>query len=156
MSAVTLVDAVAEAFLAALAGTTGVSDRIFEDRTAPFTKDDAPALQVTLRSGEANTLGDNGPARSILVVDGEIDLAIYTRSAIDAAGAEASARSLASPIWASAHAKLMLDPSLGGLTNRLRWKRFRFERDGADGAAGWTVHTYEFRLAMREQTLLAP
>jgi hypothetical protein len=83
-------------------------------------------------------------------------MAIYTRSVIGADGKETSARSLAAPIWAAAHALLMADPSLGGQALRVRWMRSNWRKESADGTAGWASHTYELTLAMREQNLQAP
>ena len=151
-----LIDAVMDAMLARLQSTTGVQGRVFEDRVAPYTKDDAPAMELRANSASSMTLGDDHPARSTLAVQLRIDLCIYTRSALDVQGNEAATRKLAAPIWASAHQLLMADPTLGGLAARLRWQGVRWERDGADGTAGWTTHSYEVTMAMRELTLQQP
>lgn len=148
-------DAVA-AFVAALAGTDQVGTRIYEDRPQTYTKGDAPALDVSLKDAVSRVLGDDSPARSVLDVVAEVELAIYTRGALETDGTESSVRQLAAPIWESAHRRLMADPTLGGKALRVRWRRSTWRRDQADGTAGWTVHTYELRLAMRELTLLAP
>lgn len=151
----TLIDQAIEAFVAAVTPTPGVTG-VYEDRTQAYTHDDAPAINITLTDAAADTLGDQHPARSILRTTVQLDMAIYTRSAIDAAGQEASARSLAAPIWAAAHALVMADPSLGGKALRVRWRRSSWRKESADGAAGWANHTYEITLAMREQDLLQP
>lgn len=156
MSASTLLDAVVDAFVAAVTGTPGATGGVFEDRQQALGVGDKNAIEIFLREAEGQTLGDNHPARSLIAVTLQIDMAIYTRSAINSAGVEESSRKLASPIWAAAHARLMADPSLGGLAARLRWKRASWRREAADGTAGWAVHTYEVSLAMREQNLLAP
>ena len=151
----TLIDDALDAFIAAITPvttTTGVT-AVYEDRTQAYTQDDAPAINVSLTDASADTLGDQHPARSILRTTLQVDIAIYTRSAIDAAGVEVSARKLAAPIWAAAHALLMADPSLGGKALRLRWRRSNWRKESADGAAGWATHTYELTLAMREQNL---
>lgn len=152
----TLVDQAVDAFIAALAATPGVGGRVSEDRSTAFVKDDAPAIDVRLMNAEARTVGDNSPLRSVLAATLQVDVAIYTRAAIAADGTEISARQLAAPVWASAHALLMVDPSLGGLAQRLRWQRSSWSKDSADGTAGWAVHTYSLTLAVREQNLLAP
>lgn len=154
----TSIDEAVDAFLAALAplaGTAGVTG-IYEDRTQAYTQGDAPAINVTLTEASADVLGDQHPARSTLRTTLQLDLAIYTRSAIDAAGREASSRKQAGDLWQQAHALLMADPSLGGKALRLRWRRSSWRKEAADGAAGWAVHTYELTLAMREQSLAAP
>ncbi len=152
----TLIDQVVDALLAKLADTPGIGGRVSEDRSTVFVKDDAPAIDVRLTDAEARTLGDAGPLRSVLAATLQLQVAIYTRAAIDDQGKETSARKLASPIWAGAHALLMADPSLGGLAQRLRWLRSSWSKDSADGTAGWAVHTYSLTLALREQNLLAP
>lgn len=151
----TLIDDALDAFISAITPTSGVT-AVFEDRTQAYTHADAPAINVTLTDAAADTLGDQHPARSVLRTTMQVDMAIYTRSAIDAAGVEVSARKLAAPIWAAAHALLMADPSLGGKALRVRWRRSSWRKESADGAAGWATHTYELTLAMREQDLLQP
>lgn len=151
----TLIDQATAAFISAVTPTPGVTG-VYEDRTQAYTHDDAPAINITLTDAAADTLGDQHPARSILRTTLQLDMAIYTRSAIGADGREVSARSLAGPIWAAAHALLMSDPSLGGKALRVRWRRSNWRKESADGAAGWANHTYEVTLAMREQDMLHP
>jgi hypothetical protein len=151
----TSIDQALDAFIAAITPTPGVTG-VYEDRTQAYEHADAPAINVTLSEASAETLGDQHPARSVLRVTVQVELAIYTRSAINAAGQEASARQLAAPIWAGAHALLMADPSLGGKAARVRWRRSSWRKESADGTAGWATHTYELTLAMREQTLTSP
>ncbi|MDP9902615.1 hypothetical protein [Variovorax ginsengisoli] len=152
----TLVDQAVDAFILTLQGIGAGVTQVSEDRSVAFVKDDAPAIDVRLVDAESRTLGDNGPLRSVVAVELQMQLAIYTRSAIDAQGHEVSARKLASPIWSLAHARLMADPTLGGLAQRIRWVRSNWSKDSADGTAGWAVHTYSLTLAAREFNLLAP
>ncbi len=151
----TLIDQAIEAFITAVTPTPGVTG-VYEDRTQAYTHDDAPAIQIALTDAASDTLGDQHPARSILKVTVQLDMAIYTRSAIDATGQEASARTMASSIWAAAHALVMSDPSLGGKALRVRWRRSNWRKESADGTAGWANHTYEITLAMREANLQSP
>jgi hypothetical protein len=151
----TLIDQALDAFIAAVTPTPGVTG-VYEDRTQAYTHDDAPAIHIALTDAAADTLGEQHPARSIVRATLQLDMAIYTRSAIDASGQEASARSLAAPIWAAAHARLMADPSLGGKALRVRWRRSNWRKESADGTAGWATHTYEITLAMQESSLLQP
>ena len=151
----TLIDYAMDAFIAAITPTPGVT-AVYEDRTQAYTRDDATAINVSLTDAAADVLGDQHPARSVLRTTVQVDLAVYTRSAIDAAGQEVSARKLAAPIWATAHALLMADPSLGNKALRVRWRRSTWRKESADGAAGWANHTYELTLAMRELTLTNP
>lgn len=154
----TLIDDALDAFIAAITPvtTTAGVTAVFEDRTQAYTHDDAPAINVALTDASSDTLGDQHPARSVLRTTMQVDMAIYTRSAINAEGAEVSARKLAAPIWATAHALLMADPSLGNKALRVRWRRSTWRKESADGAAGWANHTYELTLAMRELTLTNP
>lgn len=156
MTAPTLIDAVVDAFVAAVAPTPEATGGVFEDRIQALGVDDNKAIEVTLREADSQTLGDDHPVRSVLATTVQIEMAIYTRAAINSAGVEVPSRKLAAPIWASAHGRLMTDPSLGGLAVRVRWKRCTWRREGADGTAGWSVHTYEVQLAMREHNLQQP
>ena len=130
----TLIDDALDAFIAAITPvtTTGVT-AVYEDRTQAYTHDDAPAINVALTDAAADTLGDQHPARSVLRTTMQVDLSIYTRSAINAEGAEVSARTFAAPIWAAAPALLMADPSLGNKALRVRWRRSQWRQEAADG-----------------------
>lgn len=152
----TLIDQVVDAFVAVVTTTPEATGGVYEDRAQAFTVDQDKAIDITLREADGRPLGDSHPLRSVLAAVVQIELAIYTRSAINSAGVEQSARKLSNPIWASAHARLMADPTLGGLAARVRWKRASWRRENADGNAGWASHTYEITLAMREHNLLTP
>jgi hypothetical protein len=152
----TLIDQVLDAIVQTLTGLPEAPGGVFEDRHAAFTRAEAGAINVTLREADSLTLGDNHPARSMISAQLQVELAVYTRSELDAQGRSTPARQLAGPIWAAAHARLMADPSLGGLAARIRWRRCSWRTEDADGVAGWAAHTYEVTLAMREWNLLAP
>jgi hypothetical protein len=150
-----LIDQALSAFVAAITPTPGVTG-VYEDRTQAYTHEEAPAINVSLTDAAAEVLGDQSPVRSVLRVVLQVDLSVYTRSAINATGQEVPCRQLAGPVWAAAHQLLMQDPSLGGKALRLRWRRSNWRTDAADGAAGWATHTYEVTLAMRELDLQSP
>lgn len=152
----TLIDQVVNAFVAVVATTPEATGGVYEDRAQAFTIDQNKAIDITLREADGRAFGDDSPVRSVLATVLQVELAIYTRTAINSGGVEPSARALSAPIWASAHGRLMADPSLGGLASRIRWKRASWRRENADGNASWTSHTYEITLAMREHNLLAP
>lgn len=151
----TLIDQAMSAFVAAITPTTGVTG-VYEDRSQVYTHEDAPAISVSMTDATAEVQGDQSPSRSVVRVVLQVDLAVYTRSAIDATGQEVPCRQLAGPVWAAAHQLLMQDPSLGGKALRVRWRRSNWRTDAADGAAGWATHTYELTLAMRELDLQPP
>lgn len=152
----TLIDQAVDAFVASVTGTPEAVGGVFEDRRQAFTVDDDKAIEINLRDADSQTFGDNSPLRSLVNTVLQVELAIYTRAAMNGAGVELPARKLANPIWASAHARLMADPTLGGLAVRVRWRRASWRAESADGTAGWATHTYEITLAMREHNLLAP
>lgn len=152
----TLIDQVVQAFMARCQTVAQATGGVFEDRQAAFTKAEANAINISLKDAASQTLGDTSPVRSVLQVVLQIDMSIYTRAEIDAAGNSASCRQLSSPIWQAAHAALMADPSLGGLAMRTRWVRSAWQAQDADGEAGWATHTYECKCAMREVDLSQP
>lgn len=128
----TLIDQAVDAFVASVTGTPEAVGGVFEDRRQAFTVDDDKAIEINLRDADSQTFGDNSPLRSLVNTVLQVELAIYTRAAMNGAGVELPARKLANPIWAS-------------------WRA-----ESADGTAGWATHTYEITLAMREHNLLAP
>ena len=152
----TLIDQALDAFVAAVRATPEATGGVFEDRVQAFTADQDNAIEITLHEAEGQPLSDYNALRSVLVTTLQIELAVYTRAAINGAGVEQPTRKLSNPIWASAHARLMADPTLGGLVASTRWRRASWKRESADGTAGWSVHTYELTLAMREHNLLTP
>lgn len=156
MMAATLIDQALDAFVAIVSSTAEASGGVFEDHAQAFTAANSNAIDITLRTADSQTLGDSGPRHSVLVTVMQVDMSIYTHSAINSAGVQTPARQLANLIWSSAHNHLMADPTLGGLALRVRWRRASWQRDSADGNAGWATHSYEITLAMREQNLLAP
>ena len=82
-AAITLIDQVVDAFIAAVSTTPGVTG-VYEDRQQAYTHNEAPAIEVSLREATGDVLGDDHPARSVIKTTLLIELAIYTRSAIHA------------------------------------------------------------------------
>ena len=152
----TLIDQALDAFVAVVSTTPEATGGVFEDRAQAYTADQDNAIEITLHEAEGQPLSDYNALRSVLVTTLQIELAVYTRAAINGAGIEQPTRKLSNPIWASAHARLMADPTLGGLVASTRWRRANWKRESAAGTAGWSVHTYELTLAMREHNLLTP
>lgn len=122
------------AVAATLAGTTGVSTRIYRSRVEAFARNEAPALVI-----EAGT----DTAAEELVSTCKIDwrmpvlVAVYTRGAVP--------DQLADPIIISLHAKLMADRTLGGLVMDIWPGTVDPQIEKADQPALWTVCTYNVR-----------
>lgn len=152
----TLIDQAMDAFVAVVSTTPEATGGVFEDRAQAFTVDQDNAIDINLREADGQPWCDYHPLHSAIATTLQVELAVYTRAAINSAGVEQPTRKLSNPIWASAHARLMADPTLGGLAASTRWRRASWKRESADGTAGWTLHLYEITLAMREQNLLSP
>lgn len=150
-----LIDQIMDALVAVVSTTSEATGGVFEDRSQAYGVEDANAIDISLADANGRSMGDNHPARSVLSGNLQVDIAIYTRAAINSQGLEVSARKLSNPIWASAHAKIMADPTLGGLVGQIRWQRAIWRKQAADGTACWATHSYLITYAMRERTLLA-
>jgi hypothetical protein len=127
-------ESILAAITTALAGTTGVSTRIYRSRTEAFARNEAPALIVE----PTDDLAKQEPV-SICWIDWTlgVDIIVHTRGAIP--------DQLAGPIVESAHAKVMTDRTLGGLAMDIWPSRVQHGRDQADLTAGWTVLSYGVR-----------
>jgi hypothetical protein len=152
----TVLDQLMDAFVQAVKRTTQATGGVYEDRAQAYTVDEANAIDITLREAAGQPMGDYAVLRGAYATVVQIELAIYTRSAIGADGSEEPARKLANPIWQAAHAHLMTDPTFGGIASSTHWKRCNWRRENADGTAGWASHIYEVTLAMRMHNLQAP
>lgn len=153
----TAIDAAMNAFAQAIAATTGVSGRVYEDRAWRLTPQDAPAIDVRLdECNPVERLGGSHPATTVYSVRMQVALAIYVRSEIQDDGTELPTRALASHIWQSAHQLLVTDTTLAGLVSSIRWVRSTWRKDQADGTAGWAEHLYELTLAVRDLNLTLP
>lgn len=122
------------AVTSALAGTTGVSSRIYRSRVEAFARSEAPAIVIEPV--------DDVPAQepvSTCKIDWrlQVNILVHTRGAIP--------DQLAAPIIASLHSKLMADRTLGGLTLDVWPGTVQHQREQADAAAGWTICTYSVR-----------
>lgn len=96
-------ETIIQAFIAALAGTSGVGSRIFRSRAEPLSRAEAPALEVTWPDGDDPSLVGYASIDWTLV----INVDVLTR------GDEPDA--LADPIIESMHAKIMSDAPLAAL-----------------------------------------
>jgi hypothetical protein len=118
------------AFIAALAGTTQVSTRIYRSRAAALTREQAPALVVRWDQDQfTGAWVSNLQERAL-----SIFLDVYTR------GAEPD--SLADPILVDAHARVMANATLRNLVIDVFPNDTAFEVAQADKDAGFTSQQY--------------
>lgn len=120
--------------LTALAGTTGVSTRIYRSRVEPLARGEAPALVVEPINDACtqDTLGT-------LLWTMNVRVAIIVRGNVP--------DQLADPIITDVHAKLMGDATLGGYVIDMLPTTVSFENLEADQPAG--VVSAEFAVSYR-------
>jgi hypothetical protein len=120
------------AFATTLAGTTGVSTRIYRSRVEAFARNEAPALVIEPGQDRAATY-------STCKLDWTLDVlvAVYARGAVP--------DQLADPIIVSLHSKLMADRTLGGLLIDIVPTSVDPQIDKGDQPAIWMVCTYQCR-----------
>jgi hypothetical protein len=121
------------AMTAALAGTTGVSSRIYRSRVEAFARSEAPALVIEPGTDEVVQ------ELSICKLDMRLSVtvAVYVRGAIP--------DQVADPIIVSVHSRLMADRTLGGLAMDLIPVSIDPQLQQADQVASWTVITWSVR-----------
>lgn len=135
-------ESILSAIVTALAGTTGVSSRIFRSRVEAFARNEAPALLVEQGPDDANPQ----PVSNCWVDwNLQVDIAVYTRGAVP--------DQLAAPIVEDVHSKVMADRTLGGLAMDIWPARAQPLKDQADAAAGWMVLSYRVRYRTRADDL---
>ena len=127
-------ESIVAAVTSALAGTTGVSTRIYRSRAEAFARDEAPAIII-----EPAADVPRGEPVSTCKIDWTLTIAIivYTRGAIP--------DQLAAPIIGSLHGKLMADRTLGGLALDVWPGQVLHQKEQADQTAGWTTCNYTIR-----------
>ena len=127
-------ESILAAITATLAGTTGVSTRIYRSRVEAFARNEAPALVI-----EPGTDSAGEEVVSTCKIDWRLPvlIAVYTRGAIP--------DQLADPIISSIHSKLMADRTLGGLVMNIWPGTVDPQMEKADQPALWTVCTYNVR-----------
>lgn len=112
------------AVTSALAGTTGVSTRIYRSRVEPVSRAESPALVV-------EPLSDTAAQNTALPT---LDWSMIVRITVIVRGAVPD--QLADPIIESLHAKVMADLTLGGYAIDVQPIGVTFNFTEADGAAG--------------------
>jgi hypothetical protein len=135
-------ESILSAIVTALAGTTGVSSRIFRSRVEAFARNEAPALLVEPGDDVAN----QRPVSNCWIDwNLTVDIAVYARGAVP--------DQLAAPIVEDVHEKVMADRTLNGLVMDIWPARVQHLKDQADTAAGWTVLSYGVRYRTRADDL---
>ncbi len=112
------------AVTSALAGTTGVSTRIYRSRVEPISRAESPALVV-------EPISDNAAQNTALPT---LDWSMIVRISVIVRGAVPD--QIADPIIESLHSKVMADLTLGGYAIDVQPIGVTFNFTEADGAAG--------------------
>lgn len=117
-----------------LAGTTGVSSRIYRTRVEAFQRNEAPALVIEPGTDNAAT-----EPVSTCKIDWTLTVlvAVHTRGGIPDQAAD--------PIVKDVHSKLLADRTLGGLAMDIWPISVDPQFDKADAASCWTVCSYQVR-----------
>jgi len=121
------------AITAALAGTTGVGNRIYRSRVVPLTRGESPAVVV-------EPISDAAEQNTSLPT---LDWSLNVRVAVIVRGDVPD--QVADPIVGELHSKLMADLSLGGNAIDVRPVGVNFELLDADQPAGVISCTYLVR-----------
>jgi hypothetical protein len=116
-----------------LAGTTGVSTRIYRSRVEPIARNESPAIVVEPISDQANTDVSFCKTDWSLTVR----IAVIVRGAIPDQQADATIESL--------HAKVMADQTVGGYAMSIEPRGVQFDMVEADQPAGVIACDYLIR-----------
>jgi hypothetical protein len=112
------------AIASTLAGTTGVSTRIYRSRVEPLTRGESPALVIE----PVNDTAEQNTSLPTLDWSLTVRIAVIVRGNIP--------DQLADPTVESLHSKLMADLTLGGVAMDIRPQAVTFEMVEADQPAG--------------------
>jgi len=137
-------ESILEAITTALAGTVQVGSRIYRSRVEAVARDEAPVLIV---EPSAETARQEPVSLCWIDWSLDVEVAIYTRGQIP--------DSLAAPIQADVHSKLMTDRTLGGLALDIWPQRTQYLKEQADQTAGLTVMSYGIRYRTQVDDLTA-
>jgi hypothetical protein len=116
-----------------LAGTTGVSTRIYRSRVEPITRGESPAIVVEPISDQANT--DVSFCKTDWTLT--VRIAVIVRGIIPDQQADATIESL--------HAKVMADQTIGGYAMSIEPRGVQFDMVEADQPAGVISCDYAVR-----------
>jgi hypothetical protein len=115
-----------------LAGTTGVSTRIYRSRVEPMSRGESPAIVI-------EWLNDQPSINSATYLN--LDWTLRVRIVVITRGTTPD--TLADATIESLHTKLVTDPTIGGLAIDIRPSTTSFEVVEADQPAGITFCEYE-------------
>lgn len=149
----TRLEAVLAALEVLLSGVQGVDEdgvpcdcRVEIDRVTPFTRAEAPAINLTFDTEEAAPYG--GPdwrGHEIVQPRARLEVALYTRGSRPVV--------LCERLFETVHARVMADPTLGGLLHKVRYAGRRWQSEDADGPAGWVIASYDLIYTASERLL---
>ena len=114
-----------------LAGTTGVSTRIYRSRAEPTSRSESPALVLEWSTDQPSVRGTTGHIDWTL----RVRVVVISRGTIPDNLADATVESL--------HSKLLADPTVGGLAIDVRPSTTTFELIEADQPAGLIMCEFE-------------
>lgn len=117
----------------ALAGTTGVSTRIYRSRVEPMARAESPAIVIE----PVNDIAEQNTSLPTLDWSLTVRISVIVRGAIP--------DQLSDPIVEDMHSKLMADLSLGGVAMDIRPQSVNFELVEADQPAGVVSCDYLIR-----------
>lgn len=126
-------ESILAAIASALAGTTGVSTRIYRSRVEPLSRGESPALVI-------EPINDTAEQNTSLPT---LDWSLTVRIAVIVRGNIPD--QLADPIVESLHAKMMADLTLGGYAIDVQPQGVSFELVEADQPAGVIACDYLIR-----------
>jgi hypothetical protein len=131
------------AIASSLAGTTGVSSRIYRSRVEPITRGESPAIVIE----PVNDTAEQGTSLPMLDWSLTVRISVIVRGAIP--------DQLADPTVESLHSKLMADLTLGGVAMDIRPQSVNFELVEADQPAGVISCDYLIRYRTANANLAA-
>lgn len=126
-------ESILAAIASSLAGTTGVSTRIYRSRVEPIARNESPAIVVEPISDQANTDVSFCKTDWSLTVR----IAVIVRGSIPDQHADAIIESL--------HAKVMADQTIGGYAMSIEPRGVQFDMVEADQPAGVIACDYLIR-----------
>ena len=127
----------------ALAGTAGVSGRVYRSRVEAFSRGESPAISLE----PVNDV----PATNVSLP--KLDWSLTLRIAVIVRGAIPD--QLADPVVESVHALVMADASLGGLSIDITPSQVNFQLIEADTPAGVVICDYAIRYRTSVESLAA-